>query len=74
MDLYRLRTPEEALEIGLEEALATALCIVEWPERLGPLSPPSRMELALRDDQGRRTARLSWFGDAAARRKEFGFL
>jgi tRNA threonylcarbamoyl adenosine modification protein YjeE len=73
MDLYRLRSPEEALEIGLEEALGAALCVVEWPERLGSLIPASRTELALRADGARRLARLRWFGDAAARQKEFSF-
>ena len=73
MDLYRLRSPEEALEIGLEEALGAALCVVEWPERLGGLMPASRTELALRAERGGRLARLRWFGDAAARHKEFSF-
>ncbi len=47
MDLYRLRAAEEALEIGLEEALAQGACLIEWPERLGALAPADRTELAL---------------------------
>jgi tRNA threonylcarbamoyladenosine biosynthesis protein TsaE len=73
MDLYRLKAPEEALEIGLEEALATALCVVEWPERLLDLLPASRVDLVLQVGEGGRRARISWHGDAAARRKEFSF-
>jgi tRNA threonylcarbamoyladenosine biosynthesis protein TsaE len=34
-DLYRLTTPDEAYELGLDEALATAIALIEWPERLG---------------------------------------
>ena len=34
-DLYRISDPGEAVELGLDEALETALCIIEWPERLG---------------------------------------
>ena len=34
-DLYRLTQPEEVLELGLAEAFDTALCLIEWPDRLG---------------------------------------
>lgn len=35
VDLYRLDDPEEALELGLDEARRGAAMLVEWPERLG---------------------------------------
>jgi tRNA threonylcarbamoyladenosine biosynthesis protein TsaE len=38
-DLYRLSHPDEAAELGLEEAFDTAICLVEWPDRLGSLRP-----------------------------------
>jgi len=38
-DLYRLETPEQAFELGWEEALAGGVTLIEWPERLGPLLP-----------------------------------
>jgi len=34
-DLYRLTRPEEAFEIGLDEALDEGCAVIEWPERLG---------------------------------------
>lgn len=34
-DLYRLIRPEEASEIGLDEALDDGCAVIEWPERLG---------------------------------------
>ncbi|MFN3932267.1 MAG: tRNA (adenosine(37)-N6)-threonylcarbamoyltransferase complex ATPase subunit type 1 TsaE [Brevundimonas sp.] len=34
-DLYRLTRPEEAVEIGLDEALDEGCAVIEWPERLG---------------------------------------
>lgn len=73
MDLYRLKSPEEALEIGLEEALATALCVVEWPERLEALLPASRVDLVLQTIGDERRAQIHWSGDAVARRREFSF-
>jgi tRNA threonylcarbamoyladenosine biosynthesis protein TsaE len=44
-DLYRLSDPEEAVELGLAEAFETALCLVEWPERLGPYRPSGALTL-----------------------------
>jgi tRNA threonylcarbamoyladenosine biosynthesis protein TsaE len=44
-DLYRLGHPDEAVELGLAEAFETALCLVEWPERLGPHRPPGALTL-----------------------------
>jgi len=34
VDLYRLEDPREADELGLDDARADSLLIVEWPERL----------------------------------------
>ena len=34
-DLYRLTRPDEAFEIGLDEALDEGCAVIEWPERLG---------------------------------------
>ena len=38
-DLYRLTDPQEVLELGLDEAFETAICLVEWPDRLGADAP-----------------------------------
>lgn len=41
-DCYRLEHFEEAVEIGAEEYLyGNGVCIVEWPERITELLPPS---------------------------------
>lgn len=61
-DLYRLESPDDAWELGLEEALETALTVIEWPERLGSLAPADRLELRLvMDGEGRR-AEIMGFG------------
>jgi len=31
-DLYRLKSPDELYELGIEEALEKAICLIEWPE------------------------------------------
>jgi len=46
-DLYRLSAPAEAYELGLEDAFAEGISLIEWPERLGPLLPPEHLLLAL---------------------------
>lgn len=46
-DLYRLSHPSEALELGLDTAFDTAICFVEWPDRLGDLAPENALKLAL---------------------------
>ena len=46
-DLYRLKSPEETEELGIDEALAEGITLVEWPDRLGPLTPREHLELRL---------------------------
>ena len=51
-DLYRLTHPDEALELGLDEAFENAICLIEWPDRLGDAAPLNALRLAfsVRDD------------------------
>jgi tRNA threonylcarbamoyladenosine biosynthesis protein TsaE len=46
-DLYRLDTAEETWELGIEDAFAAGISLIEWPERLGRLLPAHRLEIAL---------------------------
>ena len=58
-DLYRLTHPDEVWELGLDDAFARAICLVEWPDRLGTHVPKGALhvELALAGDG--RVAQLS---------------
>ncbi len=47
VDLYRLGAPEEAVDLGLFDAEAAAILLIEWPDRLGPYAPERRLEIAL---------------------------
>jgi len=65
-DMYRLEAPEDALEIGVEEAFATGVSLIEWPERLGGYLPLQRLDVTLsfrndagRDDEGARQVELN---------------
>jgi tRNA threonylcarbamoyladenosine biosynthesis protein TsaE len=72
-DLYRLADPDEAHELGLDEALEDGAAIIEWPERLEGRLPPDRLdiEIAFEADGGRR-ARLVRHGAWEGREIELG--
>lgn len=59
-DLYRLTDPDEAYEIGLEEALEDGAALIEWPERLEGRLPANRLAVEITpagdDGQARRAA------------------
>lgn len=46
-DLYRLATPEDLLELGLDDAFENALTLIEWPDRLGDLLPLDALHIEL---------------------------
>lgn len=65
-DLYRLEHPDEARELGLEEAV-DGLRLIEWPERLGRHLPSRRLEVQLSIEGDGRIARLIDFDDWSER-------
>jgi tRNA threonylcarbamoyladenosine biosynthesis protein TsaE len=46
-DFYRLRDPEEAWELGIEDAFPGGISLIEWPERCAALIPRRRLEISL---------------------------
>ncbi len=46
-DMYRLKTPDEAYEIGIEDAFAEGVCLIEWPEKLGYLLPKKHISVTI---------------------------
>lgn len=38
-DMYRLETPDDCLELGIEEAFADGVCLIEWPSKMGTYLP-----------------------------------
>lgn len=65
-DLYRLESPGEVRELGLEEAV-DGLALIEWPERLGRNLPSARLEVRLSLEGSGRIARLVDFDDWSTR-------
>lgn len=47
-DFYRIKTEEEAMDIGIEEYLYSGdYCLIEWPEKISSLLPSERIEVYL---------------------------
>lgn len=38
-DLYRLRDPNDILELGVLDAMQDCICLIEWPEHMGKYLP-----------------------------------
>jgi N-acetylmuramate 1-kinase len=70
-DFYRLRGPRELENLGWDEAIADAIAIVEWPEKVAEALPADRLEVEIRFDSSRgpdfRLLRLRGFGAIAPR-------
>ena len=47
LDLYRLKSPDEVIALGIEDAFYEACCLIEWPERMAGLLPDTAMHLYL---------------------------
>ncbi|WP_299547872.1 tRNA (adenosine(37)-N6)-threonylcarbamoyltransferase complex ATPase subunit type 1 TsaE [uncultured Tateyamaria sp.] len=59
-DLYRVSANTEVDELGLIDAFEDAICLVEWPDRLGHLTPDSALTIAIQSSGDGRIAMLRW--------------
>ncbi len=70
-DLYRLEAPDDTYELGIEEAFATGVSIIEWPDRLGSQIPANRLDITFAFDTSAdaRTVTIEGQGNWATRIK-----
>lgn len=61
-DLYRLTDPDQCAELGLTDAFASAICLVEWPDRLADLAPAEALTITLTpaEAEDSRNITLQW--------------
>ena len=61
-DLYRLGAIDEIIELGLVDAFQDAICLVEWPEILGILTPKDALTVTFKTTptHGHRQLEFSW--------------
>jgi tRNA threonylcarbamoyl adenosine modification protein YjeE len=75
-DLYRLADSGEVEELGLTQAFGEAICLVEWPDRLGDLAPEGSLRLTFAPTEDAEARQLTctsqdrrWDGPLAAARE-----
>lgn len=61
IDLYRLETANQALALGIDDALYACCCLIEWPDKLQDRLPADqiRIDLAMGSDKGARVVALA---------------
>ena len=62
VDLYRINSPAEVAELGLEEFLAKSLMIIEWPEKLPENISPDHLKISFMGSGETRDLRLKAAG------------
>ncbi|MBQ4471680.1 MAG: tRNA (adenosine(37)-N6)-threonylcarbamoyltransferase complex ATPase subunit type 1 TsaE [Alphaproteobacteria bacterium] len=45
-DFYRLKRPDEAYEIGIEDAFELGVSLIEWPDKIGSLLPKKHKSIS----------------------------
>lgn len=66
LDVYRLKTVQEFLDLGVDELIPNSLCLIEWAERVRDHLPVDRLEVVLTTaDASTRTIEWTAFGNVA---------
>lgn len=71
-DLYRLKHRAELPELGLDEALAGGVTLIEWPDIAREELPPQALDIFIETEGGAR--RFSFRGDATTWRQRLEAL
>ena len=58
-DLYRLKTPDEIFELGVEEAFYRGVSLVEWPEKMGQFAPRNMWTVEIKIEDDHRVIKIS---------------
>lgn len=71
-DLYRISSSQEIEELGLLDTFDSAICLIEWPDRLGEMCPRKALNINLKDGahDGARRMDVSWHDKNWSRKLE----
>ncbi len=58
LDLYRLKSEEELLDLGIFDFLESGVTLIEWPQRAQSLIPPHDLDLRFAFDGSRRSVEV----------------
>lgn len=67
LDLYRLGSPDELEELGLDEGLENGAVLIEWPERAGELLPEQAITVEIETASSGRRVRIRGDDEALSR-------
>lgn len=59
-DLYRIGDVSELDELGLTDAFEDSICLVEWPDKLGAMTPTTALAITFDPQDDARVVTLSW--------------
>jgi len=72
-DLFRIKDAAETRELGMEDAFADGISLIEWPEKMNGRLPADRLEIAL--DQGPMPdSRRAWLVGHGSWRQRLGAI
>lgn len=73
-DMYRLKSPEEAYELDIEEAFYNGVSLIEWPEKIGSLLPKDIWKITITTQGTQRVFDIETFGAEKSQRLEEIFV
>ena len=74
-DLYRLKSPEEIFEIGMEDAMYQSVSLIEWPEMMGGYLPRNIFKIQITPcEEGRKISISAGSDEKKQRLKTLGDL
>lgn len=73
-DMYRLRSPEEAYELDIEDAFYSAVSLIEWPEKVVSLLPKDLWKISIETSGNNRIFNIETSNSEKKQRLERLFL
>ena len=73
-DMYRLKSPEEAYELDIEDAFYSGVSLIEWPEKVSSLLPRDLWKISIETSGNSRIFNIEVTNPEKKQRLERQFL